>query len=321
MTAQLRLRYGPPKLALTLTQTDIPVPKDDEVLVRVRASSVNPADWYNILGKPILVRLGGSGFFRPKSPLAGSDVAGVIASVGKDVKEVHVGDEVFGICSGAYAEYVTVAEKDLALKPPNLSFEEAATVPLAGLTALQGLRTKGNLQPGQKVLIHGASGGVGTFAVQIAKALGGTVTAVCNSDKVDLVRSLGADQVIDYRRQDFTQTDTKYDLVVGVNGRRRIGDYLRILVPEGRCVYIGGTMRQAIGLLMFGKLRSSVRAGRLRFFIMRATKDDLMFLRQLLVDGKVKPVLDRNFSLSAVPSALEYLHAGHVRGKISITVP
>jgi NADPH:quinone reductase-like Zn-dependent oxidoreductase len=321
MTAQLRLRYGPPGLALTLTQTDVPVPKDDEVLVRVRASSVNPADWYNILGKPILVRLGGRGFLRPKSPLAGADVSGLVASAGKDVKEFHAGDEVFGICSGSYAEYVTVPEKDLALKPANLSFEEAATVPLAGLTALQGVRTKGNLQPGQKVLIHGASGGVGTFAVQIAKALGGTVTAVCNSDKVDLARSLGADQVIDYRSQDFAQTDTKYDLVVGVNGRRRIGDYLRILAPEGRCVYIGGTLRQAIGLLMFGKLRASVRKGRLRFFIMQATKDDLLFLRQLVVDGKVKPVLDRNFSLSAVPDALEYLHAGHVRGKVSVTVP
>jgi len=321
MTAQLRFRYGPPGQALTLTQTDVPVPKDDEVLVRVRASSVNPADWYTITGKPILVRMAGSGFFRPKSPLAGSDVSGLVASVGKGVKEFHVGDEVFGICSGSYAEYVTVPEKDLALKPPNLSFEEAATVPLAGLTALQGVRTKGNLQPGEKVLIHGASGGVGTFAVQIAKALGGTVTAVCNSDKVDLARSLGADQVVDYNRQDFVQTDTKYNLVVGVNGRRRIGDYLRVLAPEGRCVFIGGTLRQGIGLLMFGKLRSSVRKGRLRSFIMSATKDDLMFLRQLLVDGKVKPVMDRNFSLSAVPSALEYLHAGHVRGKVSITVP
>jgi len=321
MTAQLRLRYGPPRLALSLTQTDVPVPKDDEVLVRVRAASVNPADWYNVRGKPILVRLSGSGFFRPKSPLAGADVSGVIVSVGKGVKEAHVGDEVFGLCSGSYAEYVTVPEKDLALKPANLSFEEAAAIPLAGLTALQGVRTKGNLQPGQKVLIHGASGGVGTFAVQIAKALGGTVTAVCSSDKVDLARSLGADEVIDYSRQDFARTDTRYDLVVGVNGNRRIGDYLRVLTPEGRCVYIGGTLRQAIGLLMFGRLRSSVRKGRLRFFIMQATKSDLTFLRELVVDGKVKPVLDRNFPLSAVPDALDYLHAGHVRGKVSITVP
>lgn len=303
MTAQLRLRYGPPRLSLTLSQTDVPVPSNDEVLVRVRASSVNPADWYNIRGKPFLVRMSGSGFFRPKSPLAGSDVSGVVASVGKGVKEIQIGDEVFGICSGSYAEYVTVPEKDLAPKPANVSFGEAAAVPLAGLTALQGLRTKGNLQPGQNVLIHGASGGVGTYAIQIAKALGGTVTAVCNSDKVDLARSLGADQVIDYSRQDFAQTDMKFDLVVGVNGGRRIGDYLRVLSPEGRCVYIGGTLRQAVGLLMFGKLRSSVRKGRLRFFIMRATKDDLMFLRQLLLDGKIKPVLDRNFSLSAVPDA------------------
>ena len=321
MTAQLRLRYGPPRQALTMTQTDVPVPNDDEVQVRVHASSVNPADWYSILGKPILVRLVGNGFFRPKSRLAGSDVSGVVASVGGGVKEFHVGDEVFGICSGSYAEYVTVPEKDLALKPANISFEEVATIPLAGLTALQGVRTHGNLQPGQRVLIHGASGGVGTFAVQIAKSLGGIVTAVCNTDKVDLARSLGADQVIDYSRQDFAQTETRYDLVVGVNGRRRIGDYLRVLTPQGRCVYIGGTMRQAIGLLMFGKLRSSVRKGRLRFFIMSATKEDLTFLRQLAADGKVKPVLDRNFPLSKVPDALEYLHAGHIRGKISVSVP
>jgi NADPH:quinone reductase-like Zn-dependent oxidoreductase len=304
-----------------MTQTDIPVPTDDEVQVRVRASSVNPADWYTIRGKPFLVRLGGNGFLRPKSPLAGSDVSGVVASVGRGVKAIHVGDEVFGICSGSYAEYVTVPEKDLALKPANLSFEEAATVPLAGLTALQGVRTHGKLQPGQTVLIHGASGGVGTFAIQIAKALGGTVTAVCNTDKVDLARSLGADQVIDYRRQDFIRTEARYDLVVGVNARRRIGDYLRVLAPQGRCIYIGGTLRQAIGLLVFGKLRSSVRKGRLRFFIMSATKDDLTFLRQLAVDGKVKPVLDRNFPLSEVPDALEYLHTGHARGKISISVP
>ena len=320
MKAIVCTRYGLPARALELKEMETPVPKDDEVLVRVHASSVNPADWYLIRGKPFFLRLMGNGFLRPKSALAGADVAGTVTAVGKDVKETRPGDEIFGICRGAFAEYVTVPERTLVIKPASLSFEEAAGVTLAGLTALQALRTHGKVQPGQKVLICGASGGVGTFAVQIAKALGAEVTALCSPGKVDLARSLGADHVIDYSKEDFSRAGIRYDLVLAVNGSRPLGDYRRVLSPGGTCVFIGGTMRQILRFLIFGRVYKNSPKGKITTFIMKPNKEDLTFLKGLIEGGRVNPVMDRNFPLAKVADALECLHEGHARGKISVTV-
>jgi len=320
MKAILCTRYGPPATALELKETEIPVPTDDQVLVRVRASSVNPADWYLIRGKPFLVRLAGSGFLRPRSTLTGADVAGTVTAVGKGVKDVRVGDEILGIASGAFAEYVTVPESTLVEKPASLSFEEAAAVTLAGLTALQALRTHGNVRPGQKVMVHGASGGVGTFAVQIANALGAEVTAVCSTGKMDLARSLGAHHVIDYTKEDFAKSGLRYDVVLVVNGSRPARDYQRALTPGGTCVLIGGSIGQILRFLIFGRFYKNSPKGKIRTFVMKPNKQDLLYLKGLIEGGRVSPVMDRNFPLANVAGALEYLHEGHARGKISITV-
>jgi NADPH:quinone reductase-like Zn-dependent oxidoreductase len=313
-------RYGPPSETLELKETEVPVPKDDQVLVQVRASSVNPADWYLIRGKPFLVRLAGSGFLRPRTPRTGADVAGTVTAVGKDVKEIRPGAEVLGMGSGAFAEYVTAPESTLVEKPASLSFEEAAAVPLAGLTALQALRTHGKVQPGQKVLIHGASGGVGTFAVQIASALGAEVTAVCSTGKVDLARSLGAAHVIDYSKEDITKSGLRYDLVLVVNGSRPVKAYRRVLKPGGACVVIGGSIGQILRFMVFGRFARNSPKGRILTFMMTPNRPDLLFLKGMIEGGQVDPVMDRNFPLASVGQALEYLHEGHARGKISITV-
>jgi NADPH:quinone reductase-like Zn-dependent oxidoreductase len=318
--AVLQRRYGPPVQALELSETEVPVPKDDEALVQVRASSVNPADWYLIRGKPFLVRMAGRGILRPKSALTGSDVAGTVTSVGKSVQEFHPGDEVLGICSGAFAEYVTVPSKDLVPKPPNLSFEGAGTVALAGMTALQALRTQGHLQAGQKVVVVGASGGVGTFAVQIAKAMGAHVTAVCSTDKMDTARSLGADRVVDYKREDLFRSGEHYDLALAVNGSRPLRSYRALLSPGGTCVLVGGTIGQFFRYLLYGRIYSKSPKGRLTTFMMSSKNEDLVFLQGLIVAGKVRPVIDRSFPLAQVPAALDYLHEGHARGKIAVTV-
>ena len=320
MKAILQSRYGPPAEALQIKEVEIPVPKDDQALVRVHASSVNPADWYLIRGKPFLVRLAGSGFLRPRSALTGSDVAGTVTAVGKVVREIRPGAEVLGICSGAFAEHVTVPESTLVEKPARLSFEQAAAVPLAGMTALQALRTHGKVQPGQKVLVHGASGGVGTFAVQIAKALGAEVTAVCSTSKVDLARSLGADYVLDYTKEDFAKRELRYDLVLIVNGSRPVRDYRRVLNPGGACILIGGSIGQVLRFLIFGRFYRNSPKGKVLTFVMKPNRQDLLFLKGLLEGGKLNPVMDRNFSFASVPEALEYLHEGHAKGKISITV-
>jgi NADPH:quinone reductase-like Zn-dependent oxidoreductase len=321
MKAIVRAKYGRPSEALRLEEQAMPVPKDDEALVRVHASSVNPMDWYLTRGKPFMVRLVGAGVLRPRSTLAGADVAGVVTAVGKSVSELRPGDEVFGIGTGAFAEYMTVPESTLVTKPASLSFEEAAGVPLAGLTALQALRAKGKVQPGQKVLVHGASGGVGTFAVQIGKALGADVTAVCSTSKVDQIRSLGADRVIDYTKEDFSQGERQYDVVLVVNGSRPVGDYRRVLNSGGACIFIGGSIGQIVRLAMFGRFYSGSSKGRVSSFMMQPNKPDLLFLKGLIEGGRVNPIMDRNFPLTSVADALEYLHAGHARGKISITVP
>src|SRR5919202_4987074 len=317
-------RYGPPADVLELRELEQPTPNDDEVLVRVRASSVNPAEWYAVTG-PLIVR-GTNGLRGPKEPRVGIDYAGVVEAVGKDVTEFEPGDEVFGGRTGAYGEYVCArAAGGIARKPKNVSFEEAGVVGIAGVTALQGLRDKGRVKAGDKVLITGASGGVGTFAVQIAKALGAEVTAVCRTQNVDLVRSLGADRVIDYTREDFTRMDDRYDVLLDIASTRSWADSRRVLKASGTLVLVGapahgralGPLGRIVRMFVAGKLRGSPKVV---FFVARITKDDMDVLRELIDSGKVKPVVEHRFPLERVAEALERIGTGHTRGKIAITM-
>jgi NADPH:quinone reductase-like Zn-dependent oxidoreductase len=321
MRAATRERYGSPDV-VELEEVEKPELADDGVLVRVHASSLNRADWYSLTGTPYVARPS-MGFLKPRSPLLGVDFAGTVEAVGKDVEGFQPGQEVFGGRSGALAEYLCV-KNGIAPKPSWLTLEEAAALPVAALTALQGLRDKGNLQPGQRVLINGASGGVGTFAVQIAKALGGEVTAVCSTRNVEQARSLGADHVIDYMREDFTRGDERYDLMFDVAGGRSWSDCKRVLKPEATLVIAGAPKGNAlmgplshIIKLRLGALRGSRKVV---FFIAKITKRDLAFLTQLVEAGKVRPVVERRHELSEVVDALRYLGEGHAQGKIVITV-
>jgi NADPH:quinone reductase-like Zn-dependent oxidoreductase len=321
MKAIVRNTYGSPDL-LELQEIDKPDVTDDGVLVRVRAASVNPADWYAVTGTPYVARAE-MGLLKPKSNSVGVDFAGTVEAVGRDVTQIRPGDEVFGGRSGAFAEYVCVRVA-VVPKPANLTFEQAAAVPVAAITALQGLRDKGQMQPGQKVLINGASGGVGTFAVQIAKALGAEVTGVCSTKNVDLVRSLGADHVIDYTDEDFTRRDRRYDLMLDVAGSRSWSACKRVLNPQATLVIVGAPK----GNRLLGPLShvAKVRLAALRssqkvvFFVAKMTKEDMVVLRELLDAGKVTPVIDRRYELSQVSHALRYLGEGHAQGKVVITV-
>jgi NADPH:quinone reductase-like Zn-dependent oxidoreductase len=323
MKAAIRDRYGSPDV-VELREIDRPAAADDEVLVRVRAASVNPADWYGMTGTPYVGRMQ-FGVLKPKSTGLGVDFAGTVEAVGKDVTQFRPGDEVFGGRSGAFADYVCVREdRAVVPKPANLTFEQAAAVPVAALTALQGLRDKGQIQPGQKVLINGASGGVGTFAVQIAKALGAEVTGVCSTKNVDLVRSIGADHVIDYTQEDFTRSDRRYDLMLDVAGSRSWSECRRVLNPQATLVIVGAPKgNRLIGPLShivkvrLAALRSSQKAV---FFIAKFNKPDMAVLRELLEAGKVTPVIDRRYELSEIADALRYMGEGHAQGKIVITM-
>jgi len=318
MKAVVRARYGSPDV-LELREIEKPALADDGVVVRVRAASVNRLDWYTMSG-PLIARPT-MGLLRPKSPLLGTDFAGTVEEVGRDVTGFRPGDEVFGGRSGAYAEYVCA--RSLALKPANLTFEEAAAVPVAALTALQGLRDKGRLQPGQKVLVNGASGGVGTFAVQIAKALGAEVTAVCSTRNVDLVRSIGADRVIDYTREDFTRSGERYDLIFDVAGSRSWSECKRVLNPEATLVLAGAQAKPVIGPLghIVGVKLAALRSSRKAIFLIaKFNQPDLAALRELLESGKVKPVVERRYPLSETADALRYMGEGHAQGKIVISV-
>jgi NADPH:quinone reductase-like Zn-dependent oxidoreductase len=314
-------RYGRPDV-LELRDVDMPVIEDDQVLVRVQASSVNPVEWYGVTG-PYFARIG-QGLRRPKSASVGGDLAGRVEAVGRDVQDLQPGDEVFGTSGGSWAEYAAARGARLAPKPANLSFEEAAAVPVAGITALQALRDKGEIQPGQKVLINGASGGVGTFAVQIAKAFGAEVTGVCSTKNVDLARSLGADHVVDYTQEDFTQLGERHDLMLDIAGSRSFFDFRRALTPKATVVLVGGRMTyRGLGPLphLLGTLlKSRGRSQTVRFFVAKITTEDLAFLRELLESGKVTPVVDRTYQLSEAAEALRYLGEGHARGKVVITV-
>ncbi len=323
MKAIVHTKYGPPDV-LELKEVEKPIPNDNEVLVKIHAASVNAADWHIVRGKPFLMRLMGFGLIKPKNKIPGADMAGRVEAVGRNVKQFQPSDEVFGDLAkfglGAFAEYVCAHENALALKPANISFEEAAAVPLAAVTALQGLRDKGQIQPGQKVLINGASGGVGTFAVQIAKSFGAEVTGVCSTRNLDMVRSIGADQVIDYTREDFTQNGQRYDLILAANGYHSISDYKRALSPEGTYVVTGGSMAQLFQAMLLGPWISMTGSKKMGSLSMRINQEDLVFMKELLEAGKVKPVIDRRYKLSEVAEALRYLEEGHARGKVVITV-
>lgn len=319
MKAIVYTQYGPPDV-LQFKEVAKPVPKDDEVLIKLYAASVNPVDFHLMRGKPLLLRLIIGGLRKPKATRPGADLAGQVEAVGRNVTQFKPGDEVFGACRGAFAEYVCVMEDKLALKPANISFEDAAAVPVAALTALQGLRDKGRIQRGHKVLVDGASGGVGTFAVQIAKSFGAEVTAVCSTRKVDTARSIGADQVIDYTREDFTQSGQRYDLILAANAYHSIFDYRRALSPKGIYVMAGGGVVQMLQMMFLGPLLSLTGSKKMCFFITRINKKDLVLLKDLLEAGKVVPVIDRRYPLSGVAEAVRYLEEGHAQGKVVITV-
>lgn len=312
-------QYGSPDV-LRLVDLDKPTPKDDEALVRVHASSVNIAEWYAMTGL-FLARLG-SGFFKPKDTRLGADFAGVVEAVGKNVTDFKPGDAVFGGRSGAFAEYVTV-RKAIAHKPANVTFEEAAAVPTAGITALQGLRDHGKIQPGQKVLIHGASGGVGSFAVQVAKAFGAEVTAVCSTQNVEHVRRLGADHVFDYTKDDFTRSGQQYDLLFNANGSRSWSDYKRALKPNATFVLSGGPRTPLIGpLSLLVKMRLAMLAASQTFvfFVAQFNREDMQTLNEMIESGKIKPFVEKSYPLTQAADAMRHLGAGHASGKIVITM-
>ena len=323
MKAIVYTEYGPSDV-LNLEEVQKPVPKDDEVLVKVHAASANAADWHLMRADPFLVRLMGFGLLKPKKGLLGADIAGRVEAVGGDVTQFQPGDEVFGDLSGsgfgAFAEYVCATVDALASKPANVSFEEAAAVPLAAVTALQGLRYKGHVRPGQKVLINGASGGVGTFAVQIAKTFGTEVTGVCSTSKMDMVRSIGADHVIDYTREDFTRIGQQYDRILAANGYHPISDYKRALSPEGTYVMTGGSGAQMLQAMTLGPIMSITGSKKLGYVSMKQNKEDLVSVKELLESGKITPVIDRTYPLSEIPEAIRYLEEGHAKGKVVITV-
>lgn len=318
MKAIVYAQYGPPDV-LHIEEIAKPTPGDDEVLIKIRAASINAYDWHMISGKPVFIRMM-TGLRKPKNTRPGADVAGQVEAVGKNVTEFKAGDEVFGVCRGSFAEYGCVAGEKLALKPGNISFESASALPLAGLSALQGLRNKGRIQRGQKVLIDGASGGVGTFAVQIAKSFGAEVTAVCSTRNVDMARSMGADHVIDYRRVDFTQSGKRYDLILAANAHHSIFDYRRALSEKGIYVMVGGGGIEILQCLFLGPLLSLMGGKKMRFLGAKMHKKDLLLLKELLGSGKIVPVIDRRYPLSGVAEAVRYLEEEHAQGKVVITV-
>jgi NADPH:quinone reductase-like Zn-dependent oxidoreductase len=322
MKAIVRPKYGSPDV-LQLKEMEKPALADDRVLVRVHAASLNKADLYDLGASP-LIRLFGGGFWKPKSEMIGSDIAGRVEAVGKDVKQFRVGDEVFGGGAWGLAEYAPAREDRIAIKPSNATFEEAAAVPIAAITALQALRDKGNVQAGQKVLIYGASGGVGTFAVQIAKAFGAEVTAVCSTANAESALSMGADHVIDYTKEDFAKSGVKYDLILAINGGRSILTHRRILSKNGIFVLIGGSnpIGQILQVFLVGKPISKLGGGgkKMEFMIAKLNQKDLVFLKELLEAGKIKSVIDGRFKLSETAEAFRYLGEGHARAKIVATI-
>ena len=323
MKAAVYSRYGPPDV-VQIKDVEVPVPNDDEVLIKVHAASLNPADWHLMEGKPSFIRLFGLGLLKPKDTRLGRDVAGNVEAVGSKVNRFKPGDAVFGACLGAFAEYACASESRLAIKPDNVTFEQGASVAVAALTALQGLRDKGQIQPGHKVLINGAGGGVGTFAVQIAKSFGAHVTGVCSTRNVDMVRSIGADRIIDYNtQQDFTKSEQRYDLVFDLVANHSLSAFRRVLNPKG--IYVGagiGPGGSTIGFFARAAITAPVLSRfvsqKFVIFITKITKDDLTVMRDLMETRKVTPVIERRYRLSEVPEAIRYLATGHAQAKLVI---
>jgi NADPH:quinone reductase-like Zn-dependent oxidoreductase len=321
MQAIVQDRYGSPDV-LELREIDKPEIDDDGVLVRVRAASVNAYDWHLMRGQPFPARMG-NGLRRPKTSVLGVDMAGRVEAVGRDVTAFRPGDEVIGHRGGCFAEYMRGRALHFVSKPPNVTFEQAAAVPVAGLTALQGLRDKGGLQPGQTVLINGASGGVGTFAVQIAKVLGADVTAVCSTRNVERVRSLGADRVIDYTQEDFTRSGARYDLIFDIAGSRPLWACRRVLAPAGRLVVVGGPAGRwvrPIDRMVLAVVLSRFGLATMLPFLAKHSQADLVILRDLLEAGRITPVIDRTYPFHQTPDAVRYVEGGHARGKVVITM-
>lgn len=322
MKAIVCTRYGPPKV-LQLREVTKPTPRDGEVLIRVRAASINARDWRLLRAKPFFVRLMPGGLLRPGNGILGADLAGRVEAIGSNVKRFRPGDDVFGCLPsstgrGTFAEYVCAEERLIALKPANLPFEQAAAAPLAAMTALQGLRDSGSIQAGQKVLINGASGGVGTFAVQIAKVFGADVTAVCSTRNVDMVRSLGADRVIDYKKEDFTRGGQQYDLILAVNGYHPMSDYVRALRPGGTCVVVGGSMLQLIQAASNRQRTPGTGDRKTVVLAMAQNQDDLALIRGLLESGSIRTVVDAIYPLSKTAEAFWHFENEHPKGKIVI---
>jgi NADPH:quinone reductase-like Zn-dependent oxidoreductase len=322
MKAIVYHRYGSADV-LQWEEIEKPTPGDNQVLIRVRAASVNPLDWHFMRGTPYIVRIP-AGLRKPKVTGLGVDVAGQVEAVGRNVTQLKPGDAVFGSCRGAFAEYVCTSESALVMKPDNVTFEQAASVPVAAFTALQGLRDKGHIRTGQKVLINGAAGGVGTFAVQIAKSFGADVTGVCSMRNVNMVRSIGADHVVDYAQEDFTKSSQRYDLLFDAVGNHSLLACRRVLNPKGVLIMAGGeggrwmirALARAITALVLSRFVSQNLVG----LLARARKEDLTIMRELMEAGKVKPVIDKRYRLNEVPEAIRYLEEGHARGKVVITL-
>jgi NADPH:quinone reductase-like Zn-dependent oxidoreductase len=314
--------YGPPDV-LRCEEIEKPTPGDSEVLLRVRAAALNPYDWHFMRGEPYGIRLM-SGLGKPKNKRLGADVAGVVETVGRSVTQFKPGDAVYGLCQGAFGEYVCTAESKLVKKPDGMTFEQAASIPIAGLTALQSLRDKGKIQPGQRVLVNGASGGVGTFGVQIAKAFGANVTGVTSTRNVELVRSIGADDVIDYTKQDFTKGTQRFDLILDCVGNHSFSEYCRVLNPGGKIIGAGGKtdnwMLEPIGRMISTAVQSLFVSQKQVSIFAKMNQADLLATNELLTSGKVTPVIDRRYELDDLPEGMRYLEEGHARGKVVIVI-
>jgi NADPH:quinone reductase-like Zn-dependent oxidoreductase len=320
MKAIVYTKYGPPE-TLQLEEVAKPTPKDDEALIKVRAVSVNRSDWEGLIGKPLYARIGG--LLRPRRQILGSDIAGRVETAGRNVRRFQPGDEVFGDILprlGGFAQYVCARESALALKPASMTFEEAAAIPQAAVIALQGIRDKGQVQPGQKVLINGAGGGAGTFAVQLAKIYGAEVTGVDNTGKLDFMRSLGADHVIDHTQEDFTKNRKQYDLILDIVAHRSVFAYKRALRSNGSYFLAGGSVATILQILLLGPWISMIESKKMRVLAVRPNLEDVDFMKELIEAGKVRPIIDRTYLLNEVPEAIAYVGEGHARGKVVITM-
>ena len=322
MKAIVRHEYGTPDV-IKLEEVQKPTPADNELLIRVYAASINRSDWEGVVGKPLYVRIGG--LFKPKDGILGSDIAGTVEAVGKDIKQFKPGDDVFGLImnyGGGFAEYACISEKALALKPADMTFEEAAAIPQAAFIALQGIHDKGKVQPGQKVLINGAGGGTGVFAIQLAKLAGAEVTGVDNTEKLDFMRSLGVDHVIDYTKEDFTKNGKQYDLILDVIAyHRSVFAYQRALAPNGNYFMAGGSVATIFQMLLLGPLIKRITSKNIQLLVVQTDSKDLVYITELIQSGNVKLVIDKRYTLSETAEAIRYLGEGHAKGKIVIEVP